>query len=398
VNSSWGQKIKMLVLSALSGVLAGISATLFLFALKWATDYREDHMILIWFLPVAGFFIGWVYYAFGKDVAAGNNLIIDEIHDPKKVIPFRMAPFILMGTVLTHLFGGSAGREGTAVQMGGSLADQLTHFFKVSKEQRKILLAAGSGAGFGAAIGAPLAGAIFGMEMNFVGRFKWFAVLESLVASYVGYATTHVLHAPHTRYLRDLELPFDLHGFFAVFLGGLAFGLMSLIFVRFSHRIENVFRQISFPPLKPLVGGMIVVGLFYVEGSYRYDGLGLDIIQGALTNPSSIWDPFYKMFFSALTVSTGFKGGEFIPMVFMGATLGSALSVWLQVPVSLMASVGFASVFGAASKTPLACSIMAMEVFGWDLAPFALLSCFTAYVVSGPSGIYSSQIKFKKLN
>ena len=137
----------MLVLSALSGVLAGISATLFLFALKWATDYREDHMILIWFLPVAGFFIGWVYYAFGKDVAAGNNLIIDEIHDPKKVIPFRMAPFILMGTVLTHLFGGSAGREGTAVQMGGSLADQLTHFFKVSKEQRKILLAAGSGAG-----------------------------------------------------------------------------------------------------------------------------------------------------------------------------------------------------------------------------------------------------------
>jgi len=395
LRREFGQKIyrrgRLLALSGAGGVLAGLSATLFLYGLKWATDYREAHPMVLFGLPLAGLLIGWAYYLYGKDITAGNNLIIDEIHQPSKVISFRMAPFIFVGTVATHFFGGSAGREGTAVQMGASLSDQLTHFFKVTPQERKVLLAAGAGAGFGAAIGAPFAGALFGMEMNYIGRFKVFALIESLAASFFGYWTTLLLSAPHTDYAPFSGSEMSLKVFLYVALAGVLFGILARVFVKSTHLAEGLFRKVKFPPFKPFLGGLLLLALYALEGSYRYDGLGLDVIQRSLLSPSSFLDPLYKAFFTVLTVSTGFKGGEFIPMVFMGATLGSALSLWIPASLSLLSSVGFASVFGAASKTPLACTVMAMEIFGWRLGPFALVSCFVAYFVSGSKGIYSSQ-------
>jgi H+/Cl- antiporter ClcA len=377
--------------SVLIGILAGSSSSIFLILLNWATDTRDFHPVLIYGLPLAGFIVGWIYYRYGREANRGHNLIIDEIHDPKKIIPFRMAPLVLFGTLMTHLFGGSAGREGTAVQMGASLADQLTRFFKIEIEERKILLAAGAGAGFGSAIGAPWAGVIFGMEVIYVGKLKPFALFECLVASFAGYGMTYLLRAPHTHY-PEIQIPsYNLTAFGIVILCAIAFGLSARIFILMTHAVEKIQAKISYPPIRPLLGGILLVILFMFDGTFRYVGLGIPYIQQALSEATSFLDPLWKAVFTAITIGSEFKGGEFIPLVFIGTTLGSAMGAFFPAFFQLLAGLGFAAVFGAASNTPLACSIMAIEIFGPRIAPFAVISCFMSYFLSGPKGIYKTQ-------
>jgi H+/Cl- antiporter ClcA len=383
---------RWIVLSTLSGVFAGIAATVFLFGLQWVTQWRNHHPTIIWGLPLIGLVIGWVYFYYGKNSAAGNNLILDEIHDPQKVLPLRMAPLVLFGTLLTHLFGGSAGREGTAVQMGATLSDQLSRFFHLNAQGRRIILAAGAGAGFGAAIGAPWAGMIFGMEVIRIGRIQLFAIVECGIASFVGYGVTLLLGAPHTDY-PSISIPFlDMNILFSVACAGVAFGFAAKAFTSTAHLVEEVFtKYIKYPPLRPFVGGFVLMALFTIPGSYIYAGLGLDHIQNAMITQRGFNEPALKIIFTAFTVGTGFKGGEFIPLVFIGVTLGSALGFILPAPFPLLAALGFAAVFGAAANAPIACALMAMEIFGYQIGPYAFLACFMAYYFSGHHGIYRSQ-------
>lgn len=383
---------KWTFLSAISGVLAGIAAAIFLHLLDWATNTRNSHHFIIWALPFAGFIVGWIYHRHGQDVMPGHNLILDEIHDPKDTVPVRMAPFVLFGTILTHLFGGSAGREGTAVQMGASLSDQLSRFFNIEPDERKILLVCGAGAGFGAAIGAPWAGVIFGMEVINIGRLRLFAWFECIVSSFVGFYTAVLLKSPHSVY-PAIEIPeFDIKIVALVALAGAIFGVAALLFAKLTHGLERLeARTIKYPPLKPFIAGILLVILYYFEGSYRYTGLGIPIIQDALKEPAPFKEPLLKAVFTALTIGSGFKGGEFIPLVFIGATLGSALSIVLPVSFKLLAAVGFAAVFAGASNTPIACSIMAIELFGAGIAPYAFIGCFMSYYFSGHHGIYRAQ-------
>tara|TARA_B110001454_G_C12723234_1_gene436032 strand:+ start:8582 stop:9778 length:1197 start_codon:yes stop_codon:yes gene_type:complete len=383
---------RWILISAACGFLAGLSSTIFLITLNWATQTRNASPAVIWGLPIAGLLIGWLYHRFGKEASKGNNLIIDEMHDPKKVLPLNMAPLVLGGTLLTHLFGGSAGREGTAVQMGASLSDQLSRFFKIEMSERKILLAAGAGAGFGAAIGTPWAGVIFGMEMINVGKFKLFAWFECLIASFVGFGTAILLHAPHSAFPSVEIDSFNFIILLWICIAGIGFGLTARLFTLFTHFIEWLNQKfIPYPPLRPFFGGLIIVVLYYFEGSYRYVGLGIPVISDALTSPDSIRDPILKSIFTMLTVGSGFKGGEFIPLVFIGTTLGSALSVLLPVSVGLLSAVGFAAVFAGAANTPIACTVMAIEIFGIEIAPYALIACIASYMCSGRKGIYRSQ-------
>lgn len=374
------------------GVLAGAAAAVFLISLTWATSYRDSHSWLIWLLPVAGAVIGYAYYKYGHNTDKGTGLILEQIHDPSNIIPFRMAPMVLLGTLLTHLFGGSAGREGTAVQMGASLADQLNRFFKISPEDRKVLLIAGAGAGFSAAIGAPLAGALFGLEVIQVGRLRLFALAECLVASFVAFYVCRLLGAPHSLFGPVGEISYSALGVVSVLGAGLAFGLAANVFMRFTHLIERWQKRfIKHPAFRPIVGGALLVILYQLEGSFRFAGLGIPVIQGYFTEMASFMDPVYKTLFTGVTVGSGFKGGEFIPLVFIGSGLGSALSVVLPLSISVLAALGFAAVFGAAANTPLACAVMACEIFGWNMAPYALLACLVAYFVSGHLGIYKNQ-------
>jgi H+/Cl- antiporter ClcA len=379
-------------LSALSGVLAGIAAAIFLISLDFATQYRQHYPQFIWALPIAGLLIGLLYHYYGKEVSSGHNLILDEIHDPKKIVPLRMAPLVLLGTIATHLFGGSAGREGTAVQMGASLSDQIGRFFKIETHERRALLMAGASAGFGAAIGAPWAGWIFGMEVLHTGRFKLTHWYPCLVASFVGYFVTILLKAPHSVYPSIVLPSFEMITLFWVAVAGIAFGLAARFFILSTHWIEKLsVRWIAYAPLRPFIGGLLLIVLFSVEGSYQYVGLGIESIQQALQSRAQFHEPLLKSLFTSLTVGSGFKGGEFIPLVFIGTTLGSALSMILPVALPLLASLGFAAVFAGAANTPIACTLMAMEIFGIGIAPYALLTCLISYSLSGRRGIYKSQ-------
>lgn len=373
--------LKRIFLACVAGVFAGTAATIFLIALKAATTYRELHPVIIYALPFMGLLIGWVYHTYGKDSEPGTNLIMDEIHKPQQRLPLKMAPMILLSTVATHLFGGSAGREGTVVQMGASLADQLSR--GLSPERRRALLQAGAGAGFGAAIGAPIAGVLFGMEFIRARSNAW---LECLVASLFAFLVTLLLHAPHTHYPPVFAPLFDIKLLLYTAGAGLAFGFTARFFIYLTHLVEIVQKKlVKFPPLKPFLAGVLLVILYTAFHTTRYAGLGLPIIQQGLTDPSPWYDPLLKALFTALTIGSGFKGGEFIPLVFIGTTLGSALGS------PILAAVGFAAVFGAAANTPLACAVMAMEIFGWSMAPYALLGGYIAYFVSGTHGIYKTQ-------
>jgi H+/Cl- antiporter ClcA len=385
--------IPLTALSVAAGVLAGLAASVFLHLLALATGLRLAYGTLIYFLPVAGLFIGWAYHRHAGRAARGHNLILDEIHEPRELVPARMAPFVLLGTLLTHLCGGSAGREGTAVQMGASLADQLGRFVKLAPAERRALLMAGAGAGFGAAIGAPVAGVVFGMEVIHSGRFRVSALWECLVASSVAFAVTHLTLAPHTLY-PAVKLPgFEWILPLAVAAAGVAFGFTARAFVALEHILERGFALLPYPPARTFLGGLLLVPLFFLVGDQRYCGLGLETIQAALRGPAPFLDPVLKLGFTALTLAAGFKGGEFIPLVFIGTTLGSAIAAVTGLPLSLFASLGFAAVFGAGANTPIACAVMAAELFGPGILPWALLCCYVAYLVSGHPGIYRTQPK-----
>lgn len=399
-NQNFKQKLKQVLkrylrwsfYSVLIGMLSGIAAAIFLSSLNWATSYRESNIWIIWLLPLAGLFIGYYYHKYGKRAEGGTGLILEEIHNPTHIIPLRMAPFVLIGTVITHLFGGSAGREGTAVQMGSTLADQLSHFFHIEPEERKILLIAGAGAGFSAAIGAPWAGTIFGLEVIQIGRLRFFALFECFISSFVAFYTCRELGAPHSHFPEVAGVIFNSTTIGSVILAGLVFGIAANIFVRLTHFIERLQKKfIKIPAVRPLIAGCLIVVLYYLEGSYRYVGLGIPYIQQSFAQSASWFDPILKIIFTALTIGSGYKGGEFVPLVFIGTTLGSFISTLLPISLPLTTALGFASVFGAAANTPIACAIMASEIFGWELAPYAFLCCWVAYFMTGHLGIYKNQ-------
>jgi len=385
--------------SFLVGLLSGLSASLFLFLLDWVTLYRESHPAILFALPLAGLTLGWIFHRFGKGMEKGSSLIIEEIERDfsvaKSSTPVLMAPLVLLGTLVTHLFGGSSGREGTAVQMGASLADQVAQFFKISPQERKRLLIAGAGSGFGAAVGAPWAGVIFGMEMLQIGPVKLEGLFESLVAAWVAFETTHLLKTPHSLYpLPQIPL-LSAQGLATAALGGLCFGVLAMSFSKGTHALERFFSKYRIPSFyRPFLGGSALTLFYLGEGMQRFAGLGISVIQNALKSPAAFSDVVWKFLVTVVTLGSGFKGGEFIPLVFMGTCLGSALSQWTGfsgLSFDVLGALGFAAVFAAASNTPLACSVMAMELFGGSIAPLALMSCFVAYFVSGHHGIYHSQ-------
>ncbi len=391
-------------------ITIGSVVAFFLWLLSAAIHFRFGHTWLLFLLPVAGVLIHFIYKFVGKNSEKGNNLIMEEIHEPGGGVPKRMAPVILLTTVITHLFGGSAGREGTAVQIGGSIAGMFGNWFKLNAIDMRMVLIAGIAAGFGAVFGTPLTGAVFAMEVLTIGSMQYDAMLPALIASVVADFTVsalgihhtayHITEAAKTPYLLSAWLPFDLLLLAKVIAASAFFGLASYLFAGMVYEIKAVFQKIFKHKWLILVaGGVIIIGLTYLIGKPDYLSLGVDAeYPGAITIPSAFhpggadtWSWLWKTIYTTLTIGTGFKGGEVTPLFYIGATLGNTLSVILNAPVSLFAALGFIAVFAGATNTPLACTFMGIELFGGEHALLFAVACFTAYFFSGHSGIYSSQ-------
>jgi H+/Cl- antiporter ClcA len=305
-----------------------------------------------------------------------------------------MAPLVLGGTVVTHLFGGSAGREGTAVQMGASLTDWLSHRLGLSPTLRRQLLAAGVAGGFGSVFGTPIAGAIFGLEFVMLGRLEYGALVPALVASLVGDLVTRGLGIVHTAYpaapVVALDLP--LLGRWVVF--AVAMALAAAAFIELTHALKrSAERRIPWAPARLFFGGVAVVLLWRLAGTSDYLGLGMPTIVRAFTDPALPATAFaWKLLFTAVTIGFGFLGGEVTPLFFIGAALGNLMALLLGLPLGLGAGVGMAAVFAAASNTPLALSIMALELLGAGAFPHVVVVCVVAWVVSGRRSIYPAQL------
>ena len=384
---------KWLIICLGIGVLVGAAGSLFLNTLQWCTDYREANTIIIWGLPIAGFLIGASYHYWGKSVVKGNNQIIDEYHKPQQIIPFKMAPLVLIGTLGTHLFGGSAGREGTAVQIGAAISDQFSRLFKIDSLDRKIILSLGVSAGFAAVFGTPLAGAVFALEVMLIGKIRFEALLPSILVAIIADQACTFFGGHHTHYLVNKVPEMSLINLGYIIFAGILFGITARLFAFGSHFWSNLFKKyLSYPPLRPVVGGIIIASIVYVMGTTKYIGLGVPVIVDSFSNPMLPYDFILKLLFTTFTLGAGFKGGEVTPLFYIGATLGNALIWFIPLPVGILAAVGFVGVFSGATNTPIACTLMGIELFGIECGQFIAVGCFTAYLFSGHSSIYGSQV------
>ncbi len=386
---------RLVLLAALVGVLSGLASGAFLELLHVATDLQTDHGWLLFLLPAAGALIAWLYSGYGKSTAAGNNLILDQIHETGGYgVPLRMFPLILFSTIATHLFGGSAGREGTAVQMGGAIAAETARRFRISPEYIRVLLMCGISGGFSSVFGTPLAGTVFGMEMLALGGMRYQALIPCLIAALLGDQTIRLMDVQHAHYALTSALPdLDFGSIAQVAVAGIAFGLASAFFSELTAGIDRVSRRaISNPIWRTAIGGAIFVGLTLIIGTRIYSGLSLPLLSDSFSGADVPTFAFlFKIVLTALTLGVGFKGGEVTPLFAIGATLGVTLSGPLSLSPDLLAALGFVAVFAAAANTPIACVVMGAELFSTNGIIYFGIAVFVAYTISGHRGIYGSQ-------
>ncbi len=391
---------KWILLCVLTGIFSGSASAFFLVSLEWVTQFREHNILIIWLLPMGGLAIGLLYHYYGKEVVKGNNLLLEEYENPQKTIPLKMAPLVLIGTLITHLFGGSAGREGTAVQMGGAIADQFNKLSsraqsrdKLNNLDRKTLIILGISAGFASVFGTPLAGALFALEVLYFSKINFKSIVFSFLTAYIAYFTVEFWQVKHTHYHIPVIPAMTIINLMWIIIVGILFGLTAMLFSRSTHFWGRLFsKTIQYPPLRPFVGGIILAVAIYFIGTTKYIGLGIPTIVDSFSNPNASYDFLLKILFTGFTLGAGFKGGEVTPLFFIGTTLGSALSIYVPLPIALLAGMGFVAVFSGATHTPIACTVMGMELFGIESGVFIGITCIVAYFSSGSIGIYHSQI------
>ena len=379
------------VLSLAAGLVVGGFSSLFARCLRFVTDFRTSHTFMILFLPLAGLLIVFLYRIFQYKNDKGTNMVLSMIHAETE-LPFKMAPLIFISTLITHLFGGSAGREGAALQLGGSIGNQLGRWFRLSEQDRRILVMCGMSAAFSAIFGTPIAASIFSMEVVSVGVMYYAAlvpcVFSSLVASKFA---NHMGIGPNVFKIRQMPL-FEVVPSLKVIGLALCCAALSVVFCMALHSLGDFYRnKLKNPYIRIIVSSLVIILLTIILQTDDYMGAGVPVIQRAIQGNVEPLAFVWKIVFTALTLEAGFKGGEIVPSFFVGATFGCLFGHIVGISPSLCAAVGMMSVFCGVTNCPITSMLIAFELFGYHGVPFFLLGISVSYLMSGYYGLYHDQ-------
>ena len=377
--------------AGLIGAGGGLLCAFFLGSLNWAATTRNAHDWLIFLLPIGGFAVGLLYHRFGQPVAGGTSLVLDAVHVPDGEVPTRLAPMIYTGSVASHVVGASVGREGAIVQIVASLTDDLARRLRLAHTSRQVLLVCAVAAAFGGLFGVPMAGGVFALEAQRATRRHLgmlpFAVASSVVAN----AVARGVGVDHERPFRVHDLSFAWPYLWRYLAAAVVFGVLAVVYIRTEHHTKDLFaRFVKWPPLRPVIGGFVVLGLVAAADSRAYLGISSDLITVALTGAVGLAAVafLWKLIFTAVSLGSGFVGGEMFPLFIMGSLAGAQFARVTHASIPLFAALGLIAVFAAASNTPVTCVIIGIELFGWAGLPAYAIVCVVATLCSGRHTIY----------
>ena len=385
--------LKWIILSNLAGVIVGTIASGFAKGITMATEFRMAHPYILFGLPLGGLFIVGMYHLTKQEKNAGTNLIINSVRSGEE-IPLRITPLIVISTIVTHFFGGSSGREGAALQLGGSIGAYMSNLLKLNEDDKKILILASMSAAFSALFGTPMAATIFPMEVISIGVMYYAALVPCVFAAFTAERVA-LFFAAHT-----IQTPYpvtDVPSFYSIasvkiLVLAIACALVGSLFciaLKVSGKLYA--KYIENPYIRVVVGGVLVILFTYLVGSRDYLGLGNQVIHASFQDPAGMQVFLLKILFTCLTLCAGYKGGEIVPTLFIGATLGSALSVFLGLPVDICAACGMVGVFCAVTNSPITSLLIAFELFGYAGMPFYCAVVAISYMISGYYSLYSAQ-------
>ncbi len=382
---------KWVIFSILVGLIVGLCGTAFCYGLIGATNIRLAHPWLIFCLPFGGLIIVGLYHLLHDEKDTGTNLVISAIHSGDR-LPFRMAPLIFVSTIITHLFGGSAGREGAALQMGGSLGNSIGRLLRFDDKDRNVMIMCGMSAAFSALFGTPMAAAIFSMEMISVGVMYYNALVPCVISSLVAHGVANYFGVTNEFFLIESIPAFGLKTAVEISILAVLCALISILFCVTIHGAEKLYKKFfKNPYLRAFMGGAFIIIATLLVGNQTYSGTGMNIIEQCINGTVKPETFLLKIIFTALTLSAGYKGGEIVPSFCTGAAFGCLFGNLFGFSPTLCTAVGMTSVFCGVTNCPISSLLISFELFGYDGMPYFLLAISFSYMLSGYFGLYRSQ-------
>ena len=389
--------LRQMILSIILGLIVGAIGTAFVKCLGLANDFRGSHPQIILALPLAGLAIVFLYRICRYENDKGTNQVISALHAESQV-PFRMAPLIFISTILTHMFGGSAGREGAALQLGGSIGNEFGRWFHLDDEDTELIVMCGMSAAFSSIFGTPLAAVIFAMEVGSIGIMHYSAFVPCMVSSLIASSLATALGAHAEAFTITESVDFALMPALKIGLLGICCAVISILFCQLLHTSGHILKKyFKNPYVRILVSSALIIGLTILLQTSAYSGAGVNLIEEAFHGESPKMAFLWKMLFTAITLGAGFKGGEIVPSFTIGATFGCLFGSLLGLPPSLCAAVAMVSVFCGVTNCPISSLLIGFELFGFDSMKYLLIGVAISYMLSGYTGLYSEQtIMFSK--
>jgi H+/Cl- antiporter ClcA len=385
---------KWFIIASLMGVVVGASTTFFLMCLNWSSSRLGEHSLYFLLLPLALAASSYITkYLAPEAEGHGTEKVIEAVHRHDSKIKAIVVPIKLVTTVITLACGGSAGKEGPCAQIGGGLASMVANMFHFDKADRRKLVICGISAGFASVFGTPIAGAIFGIEVLFIGGIMYDVLLPTFIAGVMSYQVSSALGVSYFYHTIDFVPAFTELFFIKVLIAGILFGICSLVLIETLNLFQRLSAKIPWwAPLKGLLGGTVLI-LLTLFLSTDYLGLGLNTIESALSGSKVVWYAFAaKIIFTCITLTFGGSGGMVTPIFFVGATFGTLLAAILGVDPATFAAIGMVALLAGAANTPIAASILAIELFGAEIAPYAAVACVTSFLMTGHRSVYPSQV------